>query len=91
MSKVTKKDFFDYMSSLYGEKYNDAKAYKVLLKIIERSDDDKFLAELYDITTMNEKQRLIYRNELACMGKEYTPTQIDQYVSLIEYALEHLE
>jgi hypothetical protein len=91
MSKVTKKDFFDYMSSIYGEKYNDAKAYKILLEIIERSDDDKFLAELYDITQMTKRQKLIYRNELACMGKEYTPTQIDQYISLIEYALEHLE
>lgn len=91
MSRITKKDFFDYMTSIYGEKYNDAKAYKILLDIIERSDDDKFLAELYDITKMNKKQRLIYRNELACMGKEYTPTHIDQYITLIEYALEHLE
>jgi len=91
MSKVTKKEFFDHMSSIYGEKYNDVKAYKVLLEIIDRSDDDKFLAELYEITTMNEKQRLIYRNELACLGKEYTPTQIDQYITLIEYALERLE
>jgi hypothetical protein len=91
MSKVTKKEFFDYMSSIYGEKYNDVKSYKILLEIIDRSDDDKFLAEIYEITTMNEKQRLIYRNELACMGKEYTPTQIDQYITLIEYALEHLE
>jgi|688.fasta_scaffold337158_1 hypothetical protein len=91
MSKVTKKEFFDHMSSIYGEKYNDVKAYKVLLEIIDRSDDDKFLAEIYEITTMNEKQRLIYRNELACLGKEYTPTQIDQYITLIEYALERLE
>lgn len=91
MSKVTKKEFFDYMSSIYGEKYNDAKAYKILLDIIDRSDDDKFLAELYDITQMTPRQRLIYRNELACLGKEYTPTQVDQYVTLIEYALEHLE
>jgi hypothetical protein len=28
---------------------------------------------------------------LAVQGKEFTPRQIDQYISLIEYALEHLE
>lgn len=91
MSKVTKKDFFDYMSSIYGEKYNDANAYKTLLEIIERSNDDKFLVDMYELTIMNKRQRLIYRNQLAVNGKEFTPRQIDQYISLIEYALEHLE
>lgn len=91
MSKITKKDFYDYMSNLYSEKYNDPKAYKILLDIIDRSNDDKFLAELFEITQMNNKQRLIYRNQLAVQGKEYTPKQINQYISLIEYALEHLE
>lgn len=90
MSKVTKKQFFEYMSELYHEKYDDSNAYKILLDIMERASDEKFLVELYEITTMTKKQRLVYRNELAVQGKEYTPRQIDQYISMIEYALEHL-
>lgn len=90
MSKVTKKEFFEYMSELYHEKYDDSNAYKILLDIMERASDEKFLVELYEITTMTKKQRLVYRNELAVQGKEYTPRQIDQYISMIEYALEHL-
>lgn len=91
MSKITKKDFFDHMSELYHEKYNDANAYKILLDIIERANDEKFLVELLDITTMTKREKLVYRYELAVQGKEFTPRQIDQYISLIEYALEHLE
>ena len=91
MSKVTKKEFFDHMSELYHEKYNDQNAYRVLLNIIERANDKSFLEELYDIIMMTKSQRLIYRNQLACNGKEFTPRQVDQYISLIEYALEHLD
>jgi hypothetical protein len=47
--------------------------------------------ELYELTEYNKKQRLQYRYGLACIGKEFTPLQVDQYISIIDYAMEHIE
>lgn len=90
MSKINKKDFFKYMSDIYEEKYNDSNAYKVLLEIIENASDATFLVKMVELVKMNPKQRLQYRYDMAVMGKEYTPRQIDQYLSMIQYAIEHI-
>ena len=91
MGKISKKDFFDYMSTLYEEKYNDQNGYKVLIDIISHRDDPKFVKKMRDIIHMTPSQRLLYRYQLAVQGKEFTPRQVDQYISLIEYALDHLD
>lgn len=90
MSKVTKKDFFKYMSEIYQEKYSDSNAYKVLLEIMENATDATFLLKMVELVKMNPKQRLEYRYNMAVMGKEYTPKQIDQYLSMVQYAIEHV-
>lgn len=90
MSKISKKDFFKYMSTLYNEEYNDANAYKVLLDIINNATDESFLVKMVELVKMTPKQRLKYRYDMAVMGKEYTPRQIDQYISMIQYAIEHI-
>ncbi len=91
MSKVTKKDFFDYMSSIYHEKYSDTNAYKVLLEIMHNITDEQFLTKMIEMTKMTKNQRLEYRYDMAVSGKEYTPRQIDQYISMINYALDHID
>lgn len=87
---VNKREFFAYMSEIYDEDYRDDDTYRTLKKILKVKDEEK-LQELKIITTYDRKQRLAYRYSLAANGKELTPTQVDQYISMIEYALSYKE
>lgn len=86
---VNKKDFFTYMSGLYEEEYSDTETYKTLKSIIKIKDNQQ-IEELKNLVLMNPRQRLLYRNALAANGKELTPRQVDQYLSMVEYALSHM-
>lgn len=85
---VTKQQFFDYMTDLYGEdiEKNLYPTFKKMMKITSKSA----IRELQELVSMDKKHRLAYRFALAANGKEYTPIQIDQYLSMIEYALEQM-
>ena len=87
---VTKKEFFSYMSAMYNEDYKDEELYKAFKSII-KLDNKSQIKELRDLTKMDTKERLLYRYSLAANGKELTPLQVDQYISMIELALENLE
>jgi hypothetical protein len=87
---VNKRDFFQYMSYLYEEDYRDMDTYKALKSIMKVKDEDQ-LKELKELITMTGKERLAYRMALASNGKELTPLQVDQYISMIEYALSNME
>lgn len=87
---INKREFFSYMSSLYDEEYTDNDTYKTL-KSIMRTSDNKTIKELRELILMNKKERLIYREALASNGKELTPRQLDQYISMIEYAISNME
>jgi hypothetical protein len=87
---VNKREFFAYMSGIYDEDYRDDDTYRTLKKILKLQDEEK-LQELKIITTYDKKQRLAYRHSLAAIGKELTPTQVDQYISMVEYALSYKE
>jgi len=87
---INKREFFSYMSSLYEEDYNDDDTYKTL-KSIMRTTDNKKISELRELILMNKRERLAYRHALAANGKELTPKQVDQYISMIEYALSNME
>lgn len=82
---ITKKEFTDYMTEMYGEEdYSDLyKSFKSFSKVKDSSQ----IKELRDLTKMTKPQRMRYRNAMAAHGKELTPTQLDQYLSTIEYAL----
>lgn len=83
---VTKREFFDYMSKIYDEKYKNEEAY-VLFKSISTMKDKNQLNEFHDMTLMTKHKRLQYRYALAIGGKELTPHQVDQLISTIDYAL----
>lgn len=85
---LSKREFFLYMSTVYEEKYDDEMSYKIFKQIVNMTDQDQLL-ELKEITTFNKKQKVRYRNALAEQGKELTPRQLDQYISLVELALEN--
>jgi hypothetical protein len=87
---ITKKEFFLYMSELYEETYTDSEAYRAYKEIINCTDKSK-LRELRPLPKMKTKERLAYRHALAANGKELTPRQLDQYLSMIELALSNIE
>ena len=87
---INKKEFFAHMSELYEEEYNDDDTYKALKSII-KIKDKSHIKELKDLLGMSKNERLAYRHALAANGKELTPKQVDQYISMIEYALTHME
>ncbi|MFM9151716.1 MAG: hypothetical protein ACKOPU_05525 [Candidatus Planktophila sp.] len=84
---LSKREFFLYMSTVYEENYHDEDSYKVFKQIVKMTDQDQLL-ELKEITVLNKKQRMAYRHALAANGKELTPRQLDQYISMVELALE---
>lgn len=91
MKNPTKKAFYEHMSKKLNTKYKDEDGYIVLLDIIEvASSNDRIFMDLAELTLMNKTDRLIYRNELACDGKELTPLQVDEYLAIVEYALEYI-
>lgn len=87
---INKKDFFAHMSAVYEEDYIDIDTYKTLKQIVKVKDEEK-LVELKNITNMNKRERLAYRHAMAANGKELTPRQVDQYITMIEYALSNME
>jgi hypothetical protein len=90
MKRPTKKAFYEYMSTKYDMNFKEPSAYDTLLDIIvEAGTDDTKMMALAELTLMNKTDRLIYRNKLACEGIEMTPMQIDEYLAVVEYALEY--
>ncbi len=87
---ITKKEFFTYMSELYEDEPVEDELYKTFKSIV-KIKDSSHIKELEDLVHMNRRQRLVYRNALASNGKEYTPKQLDQYLAMIEFALDNLD
>lgn len=83
---ITKREFFLYMSELYDESYDDTETYKAYKEIVNCKNKSQ-LDELRDLPKMNNRQKLAYRHALATNGKELTPRQLDQYLTMIELAL----
>lgn len=91
MKNVTKKVFYEHMSKKLNTKYKDSSGYDILLDAIDMaSNNDKIFMDLVELTLMSKTDRLIYRNDLACNGKELTPSQVNEYLTIIEYALEYI-
>lgn len=82
----TKKEFFDRMSELLGQKYKYSHAYDIY-KEVYTTTDKQVLSQMYDLTQMNENERKLYRNALSSQGIEMTPSQVDHFLLSIDYAL----
>ena len=77
------------MTHIYG-KYENTQGYKTLVEILDKAQDPYIYNELAEMIDFSEQERLGYRYALACHGKELTPIQVDQYISIVEYALEFI-
>lgn len=87
---ITKQEFFVHMSELFEENYNDTEGYRTFKEISTLKNKSQ-LKEMRELTQMDKAKRLAYRHALAANGKELTPRQLDQYLTIIEYALDHRE
>lgn len=87
---MTKQEFFVHMSELFEEDYNDTEGYRTFKEISTLKNKSQ-LKEMRELTQMDKAKRLAYRHALAANGKELTPRQLDQYLTIIEYALDHRE
>lgn len=87
---ITKQEFFVHMSELFEEDYNDTEGYRTFKEISTLKNKSQ-LKEMRELTQMDRIKRLAYRHALAANGKELTPRQLDQYLTIIEYALDHRE
>ena len=91
MKRPTKKAFYEYMSERLNTKYKSSEGYLDLLDIITVADkSEESYMDLAELTLMSKTDRLIYRNLMACQGKEMTPKQVDEYLIIVEYALEYV-
>lgn len=91
MKKPTRKSFYEYMSKRFDVNYRDRDGYATLLAIIKNaSNSDEEFSNLVEIISMNNTDRLIYRNTLAEQGRELTPRQVNEYIAIIQYGLEHV-
>ena len=50
--------------------------------------DDSAGDQMQQLTEMNAKERLVWRNCLSEAGVELTPMQVDDYLKIVELALE---
>lgn len=86
----TKIEFFTDMSELFEEDYDDNEGYKTYREIASLKNKSQ-IKEMRELIDMDISKRLAYRHALAANGKELTPRQLDQYLTIIEYALDHRE
>jgi hypothetical protein len=86
---VTKQQFYDYMIAVYGHDI-ESNLYRTFKKIVKITDKGA-IKELQELVHLSPRERLAYRFALAANGKEYTPLQVDQYLTMIQYALSHIE
>jgi hypothetical protein len=87
---ITKQEFFLHMTELFEEDYTDAEGYRTFKEISNLKNKTQ-IKEMRELTEMDRKTRLAYRHALAANGKELTPKQLDQYLTIIQYALDRRE
>lgn len=77
------------MSELFEEVYDDPSGYKTYKEVVTLKNKSQ-IKEMKELTQMTKEERLIYRHALAANGKELTPRQLDQYLTIISYALDNI-
>lgn len=85
---INKQEFYLQMSELFEETYDDPEGYKTYKEIANLKNKSQ-IKEMRELTKMDKEKRLLYRHALAANGKELTPRQLDQYLTIIEYALDY--
>ena len=90
MKRPTKKAFYEYMSKKCKRKVKETELYERLMDLIDVAQDEEMFMNMAEMTLWNKTDRLIYRNNMACSGVELTPTQVDEHLFVVEFALEYV-
>ena len=87
---MDKKIFIETMIDLWGKDFNFSEGWDIYNELSNDGDDvECSKRELMEaLPQMNKNERLLWRTQLAEQGYELTPTQVDQYISIIELIIE---
>lgn len=86
---MDKKIFIETMQDLWGKDFNFSEAWDVYNELSTNGDKTEcHTMELLEVLpNMDKNERLLWRTQLAEQGYELTPIQVDQYISIIELAM----
>ena len=87
---MNKEIFNDVMRDLWGDEIDLSEAWETYSATMMTKElgEQMDIMLLESLPQMSTNKRLLWRTQLAEQGIEMTPTQVDQYISIIELALE---
>ena len=91
MIMMSRSSFNEVMRELWQMKYEDLseawQTYQEAVDTINRGD--KMQMEVMEaLPLLDKRRRLRWRENMAIQGIEMTPIQVDQYISILELAME---
>ena len=77
------------MRDLWGKDFNFSEAWDVYNEMSQEGPEVEHSARelIRVLPNMNKNERLLWRTQLAEQGYELTPIQVDQYITIIELAM----
>ena len=86
---MDKEMFLDTMRDLWGDEIDLQEAWETYsdIMITREMGNNTDIRIMESLTIKTEQERLYWREKMAEQGIEMTPTQVDQYISIIEYAM----
>ena len=87
---MNKEIFNDVMRDLWGDEIDLSEAWETYSETMATKEmgEQMDIMLLESLPKMSTNKRLLWRTQLAEQGIEMTPIQVDQYISIIELALE---
>jgi hypothetical protein len=86
---MDKEIFLDTMRDLWGDEIDLQEAWETYndIMITREMGNNTDIRIMESLTIKTEQERLYWREKMAEQGIEMTPIQVDQYISIIEYAM----
>ncbi len=86
---MDKEIFLDTMRDLWGDEIDLQEAWETYndIMITREMGNNTDIRIMESLTIKTEQERLYWREKMAEQGIEMTHIQVDQYISIIEYAM----
>ena len=86
---MDKEIFLDTMRDLWGDEIDLQEAWETYndIMITKEMGNNTDIRIMESLTIKTAQERLYWREKMAEQGIEMTPMQVDQYISIIEYAM----
>ena len=86
---MDKEIFLDTMRDLWGDEIDLQEAWETYndIMITKEMGNNTDIRIMESLTIKTAQERLYWREKMAEQGIEMTPMQVDQYISIIQYAM----